>query len=268
MLERATPYLFFLLASALFIFTGSALQVKLPMQPALIVAELFCLLGFSLYMRRQWRGEVKWPSWRLADSLSQRTLWLIPLTLLCGAIFGLFANILGGLVILLVPGMDAIAAAQQELMKTMLYPESAWLRVAAIVSVTVFAPLCEEALFRGMLLPMQREHEPVAMAVAMNGFLFALLHMNPLSMLPLWLLGSALASLTLRSKTLWAAILCHAGMNICNGVVVPWVAQRAGVELGAQTPELWSLLLGALLFGTLSAGAMRLLWLAYTPQAP
>ena len=57
--------------------------------------------------------------------------------------------------------MEVNAEQYAETLKKMLRPDSLALQIAAYVSVVVFAPLCEEFLFRGFLLPLQRERERV-----------------------------------------------------------------------------------------------------------
>lgn len=263
--ERLTPYLFFLLATALFLFFGAALQLFLPVQFALIVAEVGCLLGFALFMRHHWHEPevMGWPSWRKPGG----PLWLVGLTFLSGAIFGLCANLIGGLFVELVPGMEANAEHYAETLKKMLQPDSMVLRIAAYVSVTIFAPLCEEFLFRGFLLPLQRERERVWQAVVLNGLLFGALHLNPMGMLSLSLLGGVLAALTVRSRSIWPAIACHAGVNTCNGVVIPLITLSMGIDPMESSPPLGELLAATACFSVLATGALMLLWRGYGKYA-
>lgn len=259
--ERALPYIFFLLASAIFLVFGAGLQAFMPQQFALIAAEALCLLGFAVFMRHHWPKPtvMAWPSWGRTGG----PIWLLLLTFVCGGVFGLCANMIGGLVIELVPGMQEQAATYAEQVKTMLNPETMWLQIAAVVSVTIAAPLCEEALFRGFLLPMQRQQERVGLAIIINGMLFGLMHLNPMALVSLSLLGMVLAALTVRSGSLWPAIICHAGVNTCNGVIVPRAAHAMGVELGAQSPPIGQLLGATVLFGGLSCMAIIMLWRLY-----
>ena len=63
MLERMTPYIWFFIVAVAFMVVGSLLQIKLPAQGALIVAEVVCMLGFALLIQRQWGkpGPMPWP---------------------------------------------------------------------------------------------------------------------------------------------------------------------------------------------------------------
>ena len=263
--DRLIPYLFFLLATALFLFFGAGLQLLLPVQVALIVAEVGCLLGFALFMRHHWKepAPMGWPSWRRLGG----PLWLLVLTFLSGGIFGLCANLLGGLFVELVPGMEVNAEQYAETLKKMLRPDSLALQIAAYVSVVVFAPLCEEFLFRGFLLPLQRERERVGQAILFNGVLFGALHMNAMGMLSLSLLGAALAALTVRSRSIWPAIACHAGVNTCNGVIIPTITLAMGIDPMESSPPLGELLVATACFGVFAAASLGVLWRGYGKYA-
>lgn len=254
MLDRLTPYILFLLASALFIMFGGIAQSIFPLQIGLIIAEVACMLGFALFMQRSWREPkpMRWPSWRRAGG----PLWVLGVIFAAGAVFGLFANLLGALVTNLVPGFPELALEYAKNVKKLLEPDSTALAIAGALSVSIFAPLCEEALFRGTLLPMQRENEPLFVALMLNGVIFALIHLNPIAMLPLFILGMILASLTARSNSIWPAIACHAGINTCNGVIIPAIMRYQGVDVTAN-PPLSQILPALAVFTLLAALTLR-----------
>ncbi len=259
--ERLLPYIFFLLASMIFLVFGAGLQALMPPQIALIVAEVSCLLGFAIFMRYHWHEPdvMGWPTWsRLGGPV-----WLLALTFVAGAIFGLCANTVGGLIINLIPGMQEQALAYSRQVESMLNPEHLGLKIAAVASVTIAAPLCEEALFRGLLLPMQRQQERVGLAIILNGLIFGIMHLNPMALVSLSLLGMALAALTIRARSLWPAILCHAGVNTCNGVIVPQIAKAMGIDMATQEPPLGELLAALAILGLLSSATLWLLWKLY-----
>lgn len=237
MLERLTPYIWFLIAAALFMLTGSLLQTVLPAQGALIVAEVCCMLGFGIFLRRNWGspGPLPFPSLARANV----AWWGVLACLLAGALFGLTANVIGGLFTLIIPGLAEQALGYADRIEAMLFPPSLWLQALAIASICIFAPLCEEVLFRGTLLPVQREHEPAWVAIFFNGLLFSLLHMNMAGALSLLLLGMITAHLTLTSRSLLPAIACHAGVNTLNGVIIPRLAR----DVSKTLPELGDTLL-------------------------
>ncbi|MEM8883904.1 MAG: type II CAAX endopeptidase family protein [Planctomycetota bacterium] len=83
----------------------------------------------------------------------------------------------------------------------------------AIAQVAVFvAPPIEEFLFRGLLLRgFLRTFSP-GKAVVLSAFVFAVIH-NPVSFVPVFLVGLCTAALFLRSRSLWPPIALHMVYN-------------------------------------------------------
>ncbi len=76
------------------------------------------------------------------------------------------------------------------------------------------APLVEEILFRGFLLPPLRRSAGEAVAIAVSGLLFGLAHMSdPFAVLPLVILGTGLAWLRIRTRSIWPGFFVHAANN-------------------------------------------------------
>ena len=82
-----------------------------------------------------------------------------------------------------------------------------------IVTATVAAPLFEEVLFRGFLLPSLTRYVPVWGAIAISSLLFAFAHLNLSEVLPLATLGIILGIVYTRSRNLLAPILLHSLWN-------------------------------------------------------
>ena len=78
------------------------------------------------------------------------------------------------------------------------------------------APLLEELLFRGVLFGGLTKIMPVWGAMLLSGFLFAIIHVNAATLIPLWFLGVAFAWLYVRTKTLLAPIAVHLVFNATN----------------------------------------------------
>jgi hypothetical protein len=77
----------------------------------------------------------------------------------------------------------------------------------------IAAPLFEEILFRGFLLPSLTRYIPVSGAIVLSGFLFALAHLSLSEILPLTTLGIVLGIVYTRSRNLLAPILLHSLWN-------------------------------------------------------
>lgn len=109
------------------------------------------------------------------------------------------------------------AMADQDLVKCLLADgEPLGLRIALCLSVLFAAPLVEEPLFRGVVFRGLATAIPVRAAIAVSGFLFALVHVNAATFLPLWYLGAAFSWLYWRTGTILAPMTLHALFNGTN----------------------------------------------------
>ena len=78
----------------------------------------------------------------------------------------------------------------------------------------VIAPINEELLFRGGLFRFFNTRLPTPVAMILSSILFALLHLNWFSFLPLVVLGCFLCAVTLKTGSLKPAIVMHSLFNI------------------------------------------------------
>lgn len=89
----------------------------------------------------------------------------------------------------------------------------------SIVSAVIMAPLCEEWMFRGMILRgLLRKVSPV-WAIVISAFLFSLIHLNPWQGIPAFILGCVFGYVYLKTGNLWLTILMHATNNAIAVVV-------------------------------------------------
>ncbi|KAI4302933.1 hypothetical protein MLD38_038621 [Melastoma candidum] len=79
--------------------------------------------------------------------------------------------------------------------------------------VTVCAPVWEEIVFRGFLLPSLTRYMPVWCAIMVSSVAFALAHFNVQRMLPLIFLGVVMGVLFTRSRNLVPSMLLHSLWN-------------------------------------------------------
>jgi membrane protease YdiL (CAAX protease family) len=100
---------------------------------------------------------------------------------------------------------------------------TAWLDRAALgVVAVVLAPLAEELLFRGILYPAIKRAGFPRLAFWGTSLLFALIHMNLITFLPLLLFAMILALLYERTGNLLAPLTAHAIFNILNFAKFLW----------------------------------------------
>jgi membrane protease YdiL (CAAX protease family) len=161
---------------------------------------------------------LRWPTWR-------QLLWLLPL----------FAVLYVGLAVVLTLSSILFNGGHPMPSNTRLvFPQPTHgigLIVLALLVTAVAAPICEETVFRGMLLPLLRERLPFWLAVALSSVAFGLAHVNPalnLASIPAFIyMGVVLALVYTRTGRLTNAILLH-GLN--NAFVVTLFAFNVGTR--------------------------------------
>jgi len=77
----------------------------------------------------------------------------------------------------------------------------------------VLAPVAEEVFFRGFLYAGMRSRWGVGWALVASSLIFALIHLTPSVLPPLFIMGLLLAYLYERSNSLWPSVLLHAAVN-------------------------------------------------------
>jgi sodium transport system permease protein len=118
-----------------------------------------------------------------------------------------------------------------------------------LLCAAVLPAVCEEVLCRGTLLSGLRRSVGDTGGVLLSSFLFATLHLSPYRFLPQFVLGIALAVLTVRARSLLPGMLLHAGHN--GGVLLlvaaaPWLSQQRWAVLLGDLPPLAQLGIGLL----------------------
>lgn len=105
------------------------------------------------------------------------------------------------------------------------FPRTTLGSVAVVLIVVVGAPLVEETIFRGVLLPSLEGRFGVHWAVGITTVVFTAMHLNLFSFAPVLLVGWVLAALFVRSRSLWVPIACH---SVFNGIGVLVVLMLRG----------------------------------------
>ncbi|KAM6557621.1 hypothetical protein CsatB_004640 [Cannabis sativa] len=81
------------------------------------------------------------------------------------------------------------------------------------IVVSVCAPVWEEIVFRGFLLPSLTKYMPVWCAILVSSVVFAMAHFNVQKMLPLIFLGVVMGAVFARSRNLLPSMLLHSLWN-------------------------------------------------------
>ena len=82
-----------------------------------------------------------------------------------------------------------------------------------LFTAAVAAPVFEEILFRGFLLPSLTKYMSAWWAIGLSGLIFAVAHLSFSEILPLTVLGAILGFVYVRSQNLLASILLHSTWN-------------------------------------------------------
>ncbi|MBE9076168.1 CPBP family intramembrane metalloprotease [Romeria aff. gracilis LEGE 07310] len=82
-----------------------------------------------------------------------------------------------------------------------------------LFTAAIAAPVFEEILFRGFLLPSLTRYMPVWGAIGLSSLIFAAAHLSLSEVLPLTVLGAVLGFVYARSRNLLSSILLHSTWN-------------------------------------------------------
>jgi len=88
-------------------------------------------------------------------------------------------------------------------------------QVVLFASVVVGAPLAEETVFRGYLLPALRQRLGLQPAILVQALLFSLIHLDPIGFMPRLILGLVFGYLVTVTGSIWSSVFAHA---LNNGV--------------------------------------------------
>ena len=91
----------------------------------------------------------------------------------------------------------------------------------ALLLIVILAPICEELIFRGLLLDWLRQKMNVWIAAIILSVIFSLLHLNPfsqgavgwLAFFDRFLIGIGASTLAIKYRSLWPSFTLHATVN-------------------------------------------------------
>ena len=121
--------------------------------------------------------------------------------------------------------VDALTRAgwppEEQLAVTLLAnTKSWWMRVYLGAFAVVLAPVAEEFIFRGMLYPLVKQLGSPRYALFGISAIFALIHLDAGTLVPLFVLALALTWLYEKTDNLLAPITAHALFNAANLVLI------------------------------------------------
>lgn len=119
------------------------------------------------------------------------------------------------------------AVADQRAVELLLTAKTPWLSAYLVFFAVVLAPLGEEFFFRGLLFSTAKRYGWPKLGWLGVSFLFALIHLNAPTFLPLFALALALTWLFEKTGGLLAPVLAHSLFNAANLLLLA-VAEKYG----------------------------------------
>lgn len=187
--------------------------------------------------------------------------WVVALCFLAGAFLQLPLAELGNLVQEVWPlSFDELSRRYQ-----LLNPTSWWAGMSILIALVIVAPVTEELLFRGWLLPDLKEQYGKVPALVWSSVLFGLVHVELSAILYATVGGLVLGAVALRTKSTLASIGMHAGVNALPLLLPASLLRVEGFNTLSQNVEhiSWWLVLLALVG---AAGALSIVWRATADQ--
>jgi hypothetical protein len=161
-------------------------------------------------------------SWKEAFGLANNRRQAIMLGAILACLFlplGMGLQWLSAQVMVHLPHLQ-LKPQEQEAVQTLQLAVT-WFNRLALAGVTiVLAPAAEEMLFRGILYPWIKQAGFPRLALWGTALLFAAIHLNLVTFVPLTVLALGLTVLYDRTDNLWAPIAAHALFNAMNFVIL------------------------------------------------
>lgn len=145
----------------------------------------------------------------------------------------LLAGLLATIFTKLVPGSAALSKLMEEYMG--LNSQPLWLLLLVLGGMPA---ICEELLFRGVILSLMPKRFSTMRRVLTVGGMFGAFHMSLLRFLPTGLLGCVLTFLAIRTGSVFPCMLLHAGHNMLSVFIAVQLKEKIGggeLAIGAVT---------------------------------
>ena len=137
----------------------------------------------------------------------------------CGLLLGGYSIILLHNWLLTIFGVDTQGDQIFQMFDQLETP--AWLFVVG----AIVAPIVEEIFFRGFLFQGFRQKYGWMPALFLSSAIFGAAHLDPVSLIPTFVLGCVLAVVYHRSNSVWPGILLHAAINSFSLCAVYMISQ-------------------------------------------
>ncbi len=211
----------FALAVHLFLAMGGLL-IGIDFKALIIIDELGAILAaplaFAMLLRLDLREAfglraAHWSHYVMAG------LGAVPLQVFGGAMMEI--------VIEAMPSGDAWREMIESSLENMLATETTYELILLMFGGVVLAAICEEILFRGMILRLLTRNGQWRVAIIISSVLFAVFHLDPIGLLPRTLMGAYFGLLVWRSGSIFPAMIAHGANNLLAFGALPFADSDA-----------------------------------------
>jgi membrane protease YdiL (CAAX protease family) len=183
----------------------------------------------------------------------------------------MFGGAMQELVLDTIPGGDDWRELLERTLEPLLKTETTGELALLLFGGVLLAAVCEELLFRGLMLQLLARGRGWAVPIFITGLLFALFHLDIVGLLPRTLLGVYFGILVWRSGSIFPAMLAHGANNLLAFAAIPLLEAAEGPAPEFAEAGLLALLSGAAFLAILTA-YLRLTpaptWTDRTPPTP
>ena len=136
-------------------------------------------------------------------------------------------------IIRVLPNGDRLRTFLERALRDLTRTEGAIDVALLIVGGVVLAAVCEEILFRGLILQLLARRGRWLGAIAVTAMLFSAFHLNPVAFVPIAIVGAYLGMLVWRSGSIFPAIVAHASNNLVAFAALPAVSEPTEATVSA-----------------------------------
>ena len=219
-----------------------ALSLGFSLRFTVIISELISLLGLSLWV--SFRMGLS-PSESLALRRTDAVHWVV--AIVAALPLQVFGGAMQYLILQSWPDDGAMREMLERTFQELMNTDTVFDVVVLFFTGVLLAAVCEEVLFRGLLLQLLARRSGWASAILLGAVLFSAFHLDPIGFLPRLPIGLFLGLLVWRSGSLYPAVLAHGTFNFVGLFVVPLAGEPPTLETVAETGLLAGLVFCAIL---------------------
>jgi len=199
-----------------------ALTLGFSLRATVIISELVALLGLSLWV--SFRMGLT-PAVTFALRQTRAVHWVV--ALVAALPLQVFGGALQYLILESWPDESGVRELIEQSLRELVKTETALDVVVLFFTGVLLAAVCEEVLFRGLILQLLARRSGWASAILLGAVLFSAFHLDPVGFLPRLPIGLFLGLLVWRSGSLYPAVLAHGTFNFVGLFIVPLAGEEA-----------------------------------------